>query len=77
MEKPTIPGLRCVLLITANRAAKNMIPLPRNSRFVASHLQAKKRGVSPPPFSLYGLIFSQFHILPVIDFVKMFLEPSR
>lgn len=41
MEKPAAPGLRCVLPIVANSAANNTMPLPRNSRFVASHLQEK------------------------------------
>jgi len=41
MEKPAVPGLRCVLPIVANSAANNTMPLPRNSRFVASHLQEK------------------------------------
>lgn len=41
MEKPAVPGLRCVLPVAANSAANNTTPLPRNSRFVASHLQEK------------------------------------
>jgi len=42
MEKPAVPGLRCVLPIAANSAANNTMPLPRNSRFVASHLQEQE-----------------------------------
>lgn len=42
MEKPAVPGLRYVLPIAANSAANNTMPLPRSSRFVASHLQEKE-----------------------------------
>lgn len=42
MEKPAVPGLSCVLPMAANRAATSTMPLPRNSRLVASHLQEEK-----------------------------------
>lgn len=42
MEKPAVPGLRCALPIAANSAANSTMPLPRNSRFVASHLQEEE-----------------------------------
>lgn len=56
MEKPAVPGLRSVLPIAANSAANNTMPLPRNSRFVASHLQEESAVAGCP------LPFSQQHL---------------
>lgn len=42
MEKPAVPGLSCVLPTAANSAPNNTMPLLRNSRFVASHLQEEE-----------------------------------
>ena len=41
IDKPTSPLCKVSRLITANKAAKNMIKLPTNSRWTASHLKKK------------------------------------
>ena len=47
MERPTIPGDKDSLAITANKAAKNTIQLPTNSSLTANHLQIEKKTLGP------------------------------
>ena len=46
MDNPTIPGDRESLAMTANKAAKNTIQLPTNSRRTANHLKYKSHDYS-------------------------------
>lgn len=53
MDKPTSPLCKESRLITVNRAAKNVIRLPTNSRWIASHLKWSKAKWELKELSLY------------------------